>query len=53
MHEGPVKSAAFSRDGQRVLTASQDGNAQVWNTSPPKPLTNPIRGAAPFYSAEF
>ncbi len=52
MHEGPVKSAAFSRDGQRVLAASQDGNAQVWdNTSPPKPLTDPIRGAAPFYSA--
>ncbi|HYO52736.1 WD40 repeat domain-containing protein, partial [Archangium sp.] len=29
-HEGRVERAAFSADGQRVLTASEDGTARVW-----------------------
>ncbi|WP_043413725.1 WD40 repeat domain-containing protein, partial [Archangium violaceum] len=30
-HVAEVRSAAFSPDGQRVLTASEDGTARVWN----------------------
>jgi WD40 repeat protein len=30
-HEGPVTSAQFSPDGQRVVTASNDNRAQVWD----------------------
>jgi WD40 repeat protein len=29
-HEGSVESAAFSTDGTRVVTASEDGTARVW-----------------------
>ena len=30
-HGGWVNSASFSPDGQRVVTASQDKTARVWN----------------------
>jgi WD40 repeat protein len=29
-HAGPVKSAAFSGDGKRVVTASSDNTARIW-----------------------
>jgi len=31
-HENSVTHAAFSSDGQRVVTASSDGTARLWNT---------------------
>ena len=30
-HGGPVRSVAFSPDGRRVVTASQNNRAQVWD----------------------
>ncbi len=30
-HRGFVKSAAFSPDGERVVTASDDGTARIWD----------------------
>ena len=30
-HENSVRSAEFSRDGELVLTASDDGKARIWN----------------------
>ena len=32
-HGGPVRSAAFSPDGARVVTASQDTTARVWEAA--------------------
>src|SRR5947209_10161158 len=32
-HGGAVFSAAFSPDGARIVTASQDGTARVWDVS--------------------
>jgi tetratricopeptide (TPR) repeat protein len=34
MHPGPVWDAAFSPDGHRVVTASPDGTARVWDLAP-------------------
>jgi hypothetical protein len=30
-HQGPVNSAVFSPDGKRILTASSDGTAKLWD----------------------
>jgi hypothetical protein len=32
-HAGPVRSAAFSPDGQRVVTASSDHTARLWDAT--------------------
>ena len=32
-HSGAVNSAAFSPDGQRVVTASVDGTARLWDAA--------------------
>jgi WD40 repeat protein len=32
-HEDGVRSAAFSRDGSRVITASDDHTARIWNSA--------------------
>ena len=29
-HKGPVTSVAFSRDGQRIVSGSEDGTVRVW-----------------------
>src|SRR5262249_48249062 len=33
-HKGSVLTAMFSPDGNRVLTASSDGSAQIWDVAP-------------------
>jgi WD40 repeat protein len=37
-HEGTVNSAAFSPDGQRVVTASDDRTARIWDAATGKEL---------------
>jgi WD40 repeat protein len=32
-HSGAVKAVAFSPDGQRIVTASEDGTAKVWQAA--------------------
>ena len=42
LHQGEVRAAAFSPDGARVVTASADGTARVWDARTGKPLTEPL-----------
>jgi len=43
-HEGEVKSAAFSRDGNRIVTASVDKTARLWDADTGRPIGEPLRG---------
>jgi WD40 repeat protein/DNA-binding SARP family transcriptional activator len=44
-HRGYVLDVAFSPDGKRVLSASEDGTARIWNASTGK-LERTLRGHA-------
>jgi WD domain, G-beta repeat len=39
-----VYSAAFSPDGKRIVTASSDKTARVWDAESGKPIGEPLRG---------
>jgi WD domain, G-beta repeat len=53
-HTGFVSSAAFSPDGQRVVTASKDYTARVWDLSGPRPVATVLEGhIGPVRSATF
>ena len=47
-HESALASAAFSPDGSRIVTASSDGTARIWDAATAKFLshTGPRHGAA-------
>src|ERR671932_761865 len=51
-HEGSVKSASFSPDGKRIVTASFDGTARVWDLSG-KQLVELTGHEGYVYSASF
>lgn len=42
-HDGAVTTSEFDRDGKRVVTASQDGTARVWNADTGEPITPWLR----------
>ena len=52
-HQRPVNSARFSPDGQRIVTASNDKTAQLWNPLNGEPIGEPMRHQAEVYSAQF
>jgi hypothetical protein len=52
-HQRQVWSAAFSPDGTRVVTASFDKTARVWDAATGKPLTSPLEHQDVVYSAAF
>ena len=52
-HEGGVMSAEFSPDGGRLVTASRDGTARVWDAQMGAPLTGPLKHGADVTSARF
>ena len=43
-NHGPVYAAAFSSDGQRVVTANWDGTAWVWELAAPRECPVLLRG---------
>ncbi|MCX6878948.1 MAG: protein kinase, partial [Verrucomicrobia bacterium] len=52
-HEGAVTSASFSPDGTRVVTASADKTARVWDAANGKPVGEPMRHEAGVFRASF
>jgi len=48
-----VVSAAFSPDGTRVITASEDGTARVWDAANGQPVTGPLAHQDWVVSAAF
>ena len=39
-----VMSAAFSPDGKRIVTASRDKTARIWDAATGKPIGEPLKG---------
>jgi tetratricopeptide (TPR) repeat protein len=52
-HQGAVISAAFSPDGRRVVTASADKTARVWEADTGKPVGAPLQHRETVTSAAF
>jgi len=52
-HAAEVKSAQFSPDGTKIVTASDDHTARLWDASSGKPLTDPFAHPAEVTSARF
>ena len=48
-----LSGAAFSADVQRVVTASEDETAQLWETETGKPLSEPLQHQGAVNSAVF
>jgi WD40 repeat protein len=52
-HGGWIERVAFSPDGQRVVTGSQDGTARVWDGNSGAAVTPPLRHKARVMSVGF
>ncbi len=50
--DGPVTAARFSRDGRRILVASQDGGARIYDAATHE-LLRTLRHGAPLLDASF
>ena len=52
-HEDWVMAAQFSPDGKRIVTASADHTARVWDAQTGQPLTEPLKHADQVTAAQF
>ena len=48
-----VRSAAFSPDGRRAVTANQDGTARIWDVESGKEIGPPLTHDGPVQAATF
>ena len=39
-----LETASFSPDGKRIVTASEDKTARVWDAASGKPIGEPLKG---------
>jgi len=53
VHTDHVRHAAFSPDGSRIVTASQDGTAQIWDRWTGEPIGDPLVHGDWVYQATF
>ena len=49
----PLTIIAWSPDGKRIVTASEDGIARMWDAQTGQPLGEPLKHAGGVISAEF
>ncbi len=52
-HNGSVRSAQFSPDGKRIVTASGDFTARVWDAQTGQALMEPVKHSGGLNSAQF
>ncbi len=52
-HRDGIINAAFSADGARIVTASEDQTARVWNGQTGEPVTVPVPHSGPVEGAGF
>ncbi len=52
-HDGPVNSVRFNPAGTRVVTASDDGTARIWDAATGEAATPPLRHAGKVRCARF
>jgi WD40 repeat protein len=53
VHPSLATAGAFSHDGSRIVTSSQDGVARVWDTASGRKLATFRGNGAPIYSVAF
>jgi len=52
-HDSGITSAQFSPDRQKLVTASLDGTARIWDVGADQPLTKPLPHRGEVLHAEF
>jgi WD40 repeat protein/tetratricopeptide (TPR) repeat protein len=52
-HEGSVRSVEFSRDGRRVVSASDDQTARIWDVTGDTPTPPPLKHKGRVLHASF
>jgi WD40 repeat protein len=52
-HRGTIHAGVFSGDGRTVLTASQDGTAQLWDAVKGSPIGPSLAHIQPVWAAAF
>jgi hypothetical protein len=52
-HRGAVNVANWSSDGRRVITASEDGTAQVWDAATGEPVGKQLKHGSPVWTAQL